>query len=143
MFFGNYPATLDDKGRVHIPSVINRQVGDDKTLMMAEWGNCLAAFPPASFEKMGERLAELSKQKKYRNIVHATVSRFFPGTIKNGKLLIPQELRNGTGTKIDKQLQIVGMLDHIEIWNSAEWQKSNKRRKGRNVRDDLDQLGIL
>ena len=141
MFFGNYPATLDDKGRVHIPGVINKQVGDDKTLMMAEWGNCLAAFPPASFEKMGERLAELSKQKKYRNIVHATVSRFFPGTIKNGKLLIPQELRNGT--KINKQLQIVGMLDHIEIWNQPEWQKSNKRRKGRNVRDDLDQLGIL
>jgi len=141
MFFGNYPATLDDKGRVHIPSVINRQVGDDKTLMMAEWGNCLAAFPPASFEKMGERLAELSKQKKYRDIVHTTVSRFFPGTIKNGKLLIPQELRNGT--KINKKLQIVGMLDHIEIWNQPEWQKKNKRRKGRNVRDDLDQLGIL
>ncbi|MFQ5431040.1 MAG: hypothetical protein ACE5EN_00875 [Nitrospinota bacterium] len=141
MFFGNYPATLDDKGRVHIPSVINRQVGDNKTLMMAEWGGCLAAFPPVSFEKMGERLAELSKQKKYRDIVHATVSRFFPGAIKNGKLLIPQELRNGT--KINKKLQIVGMLDHIEIWNSAEWQKKNSRRKGRNVRDDLDQLGIL
>ena len=141
MFFGNYPATLDDKGRVHIPKVINRLVGDNKTLMMAQWGNCLAAFPPASFEKMGERLAELSKQKKYRDIVHATVSRFFPGTIKNGKLLIPQELRNGT--KINKKLQIVGMLDHIEIWNQPEWKKKITRRKGRNVRDDLDQLGIL
>jgi MraZ protein len=132
---------LDDKGRVHIPKIINRQVGDNKTLMMAKWGNCLAAFPPASFEKMGERLAELSKQKKHREIVRTTVSHFFPGTIKNGKLLIPQELRNGS--KIEKKLQIVGMLDHIEIWNQSEWLKKNARRKARNVRDDLDQLGIL
>lgn len=141
MFFGNYTGTLDDKGRVHIPKVISQLVGDKKTVMIAKWGDCLAAFPPASFEKMGERLAELSKQEKYREMVHSIVSRFFPGTLKGGKLLIPQELRNGT--KMEKKLQIVGMLDHIEIWNQSQWKKKDTRHKGRNVRDDLNKLGIL
>lgn len=141
MFYGNYQGTLDDKGRVHIPSVLSKMVGDNKTLMIAQWGQCLAAFPKSSFEQMGERLLELSKDKKNREKVHRIVSNFFPGTIKSGKLLLPQELRNGF--RLDKKLQIVGMLTHIEIWNQDFWSKKDAPRKPETVRDDLDEFGIL
>ncbi len=141
MFFGNYPGTIDEKGRVHIPALLKKLVGGDKTLMIARWGECLAAFPQNSFEKMGERLAELSKQEKYRDMVHRIVSNFFPGVIKNGKLLIPQELRNTL--ELDRKVQIVGMLDHMEIWNQSDWKRIDEKRTGTSTRDDLNKLGIL
>ncbi|GMT42724.1 MAG: transcriptional regulator MraZ [bacterium] len=142
MFFGNYPGTLDDKGRVHIPSIINKLVGDDKTLMIARWRHCLSAFPRESFEAMGQRLAEQSKQKENRAKVHRIVSNFFHGTIKNGKLLIPQELRR-VFFELDKKVRIVGMIDHIEIWNQSDWERRDAEAPGVGIKDDLDDLEIL
>jgi len=141
MFYGNYPGSQDEKGRVHIPSVLARLVKDKDTLKIAKWRGCLAVFPSDSFERMAEMLAEKGRRKEYREKVHRIVASFFPAGIKNGKLLIPQELRNGV--KLDKKVQIVGMLDHIEIWNQSDWQAKADRQAGRELPDDLDDLEIL
>ncbi len=141
MFFGNYAASLDEKGRVHVPAVLAKQVGDNETMMVADWGQCIAAFPPASFEEMGKRLHEQSRSKEHRERVHRIVSSFFECTIKNGKLLIPQELRSLK--KLEKKVNIVGMLEHIEIWNHKDWGNRESERGANDIRDDLNELGIL
>lgn len=141
MFFGNYLGTLDEKGRIHIPSAISRQIKDKGLMMVAPWGDCLAAFPRPFFEQLGERLRELSKDPANMDKVREIVSSTFAGTFKNGKLLIPQELRNGF--KLDKKIQIVGMLDHIEIWNKADWENKDLPREKKSIRDDLNDLGLL
>ena len=140
-FFGNYPGTQDDKGRIHIPSILSKLIGDEDLMMMAHWGDSLAAFPREHFEKMAERLQELSKDPTKMEQVRKIISGFFAGSFKSGKLLIPQELRNGY--KLDKKIQIVGMLDHIEIWNQEDWQGEEKPREKTSVRDDLNDLGLL
>jgi MraZ protein len=141
MFFGNYATSLDEKGRVHIPAVLAKQVGDNEIMMVSDWGQCIAAFPPASFEAMGKRLHELSRDPKLRDRVHRIVSSFFECTIKNGKLLIPQELRSLK--KLEKKVSIVGMLEHIEIWNHGDWRNRETERGASGIRDDLNELGIL
>jgi MraZ protein len=140
MFFGSYPAALDEKGRVHIPSIFAKDVGESETVMMADWGRCISAFPPAAFEEMGVRLLELSRDKRHREKVHRIVSSFYPSVIKNGKLLIPQELREKK--KMGKRLAIVGMLRHVEIWDRAEWEERERGGKT-GIRGDLDALDIL
>ncbi|MBI3793765.1 MAG: hypothetical protein HY280_03425 [Nitrospinae bacterium] len=141
MFFGNYPATLDEKGRVHIPSVLARDVGDNETVMVADWGKCLAAFPQKAFEEMGKVLMEQSKSKQHRERVHRIVSNFYPSVLKNGKLLVPQELRERK--KLDRKISVVGMLTHIEIWNQKDWNEKDAGSRKKSIRDDLDELGIL
>lgn len=126
---------------MHIPSVLAKQVGDNETVMVADWGQCIAAFPPASFEEMGKRLHEQSRSKEHRERVHRIVSSFYPSTIKGGKLLIPQDLR--AKKKLNKTVNVVGMLEHIEIWSHDDWRKKDSERGVRDIRDDLNELGIL
>ncbi len=141
MFFGNYQGTQDEKGRVHIPSILAKQVGDEDMMMVAQWGACLAAFPKPFFDQLAERLRELGKDASKIPVVRKIISGFFAGTFKNGKLLIPQEMRNDFN--LDKKIQIVGMLDHIEIWNRPDWDKQDSLREMKSVRDDLNDLGLL
>ncbi|MDH5542950.1 MAG: hypothetical protein OEY64_08300 [Nitrospinota bacterium] len=144
MFFGNYPGTLDEKGRVHIPSILGKELGDDDQMVVARWGECLAAFPMPFFEEMAKSLreeAKLSKDpakvRKARNIFAGS----FAGTFKSGKLLIPQEIR--TTFELEKKLQIVGMDNKIEIWNQSTWLEQEAPEDGSSLRDDLDEFGLL
>jgi MraZ protein len=141
MFYGSYPATLDEKGRVHVPSVFAKDVGESETVMVADWGKCVAAFPPAAFEEMAKRFLELSKNKKHREKVHRIVSSFYESSIKNGTLLIPQKLRDDK--KFGKKVAIVGMLNHMEIWDQRDWDEKDIGRKKTGIRGDLDALDIL
>ncbi len=138
---GNYPATLDEKGRIHIPSDIKGMLGDNKILRLADWGTCLVAYPEESFKRMSASLHELWKDKKNRKRISRIIADFFQCTIKNGKLLIPQQLRNEL--KLNKKIQVVGNIDRIQIWNQQDWLKQKTEFGETTIQDDLDELGLM
>ncbi len=140
---GSYQATLDEKGRLHIPSILGKQLGDDATLWVSPWGNSLAAFPTPHYDHLTEQLFELRKDPANREQVSRVVENFYQGTFKNGKLLIPQELREICDS--EKKIQVVGQLDHLEIWSQAVWQnrKTLQERREKSSQDDLSDLGLI
>jgi MraZ protein len=143
MFFGNYPGTLDEKGRVHIPSIFAKQVKGD-FMVVLQWGEALAAFPGEQFERLANRLEEEAKESKDAKKLERARNIFqysFSGTFKNGKLLVPQELR--TVINHDNKLKIIGIKDKIEIWSEAVWLKQQKPVDGKTMRDGLDDFGLL
>lgn len=139
MFSGKYSCTLDDKGRVHIPADIKKDMGGNKDLRIADRKKYLILFPPDYFERMGEELIKLRKDKKQANKVRKVFSSFYRSTIKNGKLLIPQEIRGNF--KLEKKIQVVGAGDHIEIWNESDWMREEAGYEKEADLDDLDELG--
>lgn len=145
-FSGVYPATVDDKGRIHVPSAISREVADDETMMLAIQSNglheSLIAFARPAYLAMLSDLMERGKaDRDQRRRLKGLAERFYPSTIKSGKLLIPQEIRRSF--KLNKNVQVVGAVDHIEIWDEAAWTAKNGKNGIRLMRDDLDELGIL
>lgn len=145
-FSGVYPASVDDKGRVHIPAGISREIGDDETMMIAiqqdGGAESLLAFTRPAFLEMFGRLMELARNDRdQRRRVKEMAERFFPSAIKSGKLLIPQEVRKSF--ELEKNVQVTGAVDHIEIWNQAAWNEKNKGKGIKLHREDLDELGIL
>ena len=145
-FSGVYPATADDKGRIHVPSAISREVADDETMMLAIQSDgaheSLIAFTRPAYLAMLSDLKERGKtDRELRQRLKGLVERFYPSTIKSGKLLIPQEIRKSF--KLKKNVQMVGAVDHIEIWDEAAWAVKNGDKGIRLMRDDLDELGIL
>ncbi|MEE8483397.1 MAG: hypothetical protein V3S46_02275 [Nitrospinota bacterium] len=138
---GNYPATLDEKGRIHIPSDIKTMLGGNKILRLSDWGACLVAYPEESFKTMSASLLELRKDKEKRKKANRIISQFFLCAIKNGKLLIPQQLREGI--KLNKKIQVVGNTDHIQIWNQQDWVKQESEFGKTTIQDDLDELGLM
>ncbi len=145
-FSGVYPATVDDKGRIHVPSAISREVADDETMMLAIQSDgpheSLIAFTRPSYLAMLSDLMERGKaDRDQRRRLKELAERFYPSTIKSGKLLIPQEIRKSF--KLNKNVQVAGAVDHIEIWDEAVWTAKNGNKGIRLMRVDLDELGIL
>jgi len=135
---GNYQATLDEKGRIHIPSVIGKTI-EDESLMVSQWGDCIVAFPLIHYRELTQQLFELRKDPQKREQVGRVISQFFHGTFKSGKLLIPQPIRDKF--KIDKQIQVIGQMDHLQIWNQSLWNEREELIE-KTSRDDLSDLGF-
>ena len=44
---------------------------------------------------------------------------------KQGRVLIPDQVRKRTG--LDKEVTLVGVRDHMELWNRAEWEAEREK----------------
>ena len=127
MFQGKFEHTLDDKGRLAIPSPFRRKLGADSadtTLMVTISDQCLAAYPMAEWE---QKLAAITKLNQLDPRVMA-FKRIFIGCAqecpldKAGRILIPADLRRDA--QIDKDCVLVGQLEKFELWGAERWQRS-------------------
>jgi MraZ protein len=44
---------------------------------------------------------------------------------KQGRVLIPEKMRQRTA--LQKEVTLVGVRDHLEIWNRPEWEAERER----------------
>lgn len=121
MFMGEYHHSLDEKGRIIIPSKFREELGESFVLTRG-LENCLFVYPLVEWNKIVERLKKLPFTKKdARNF-----TRFFlsGATIveldKQGRINITSPLLNYAS--LEKECVIVGVNDRIEIWSKDKWE---------------------
>jgi MraZ protein len=119
MFLGTFEHSLDDKGRVVLPSAFRSSLTEMGIL--AKLDECVGLWTPEEFEKVATLL-----QEKVRNAeVSQDALRVFAAdaaTVRpdsQGRISIPQRLREHSG--LDRDLVITGRLDRIEIWSVDKW----------------------
>lgn len=119
MFLGTFEHSLDDKGRVVLPSVFRSSLTEAGIL--AKLDECIGLWTPEEFEKVAMLL-----QEKVRNgEVSQDALRVFAAdaaTVRpdsQGRISIPQRLREHSG--LDRDLVITGRLDRIELWSVEKW----------------------
>ena len=120
MVMGEYHHTIDDKGRIIIPSKFRYELGD-KFIITRGLENCLFVYPEKAWNQIVEKLNKLPFTKKdARNF-----SRFFLSgatTVefdKQGRININSPLINYAN--LQKECIVVGVGDRLEIWSSDEW----------------------
>ena len=120
MFMGEYHHTIDDKGRIIIPSKFRTELGD-KFVLTRGLENCLFAYPETTWNKIVEKLNKLPFTKKdARNF-----SRFFlsGATVvefdKQGRINISSPLT--TYANLTKECVVIGVGDRLEIWDNEKW----------------------
>lgn len=144
MFRGSFEHSVDSKGRVSVPSRFREVLAeryDGRLVLAMELDNCLTAYPIEEWERLEEKIKNLPMmQKEVKDFM-----RFFFSSAseceldKQGRVLIPPALREKAG--INRSVMLVGIINKIEIWDSAVW-KARKSENGDAIGKALADLGF-
>lgn len=118
MFMGEYNHTIDPKNRVIVPAKFREELGEN-FVVSAGLDGCLYLTPKAEFDDFAQRISEIPDMLKARNM-----RRFFLRNAstceidKQGRILIPQNLREQAG--LEKDVVLIGTGKKIEIWSKEK-----------------------
>lgn len=120
MFFGSFEHTLDEKNRLLIPARLRASLSS-KLFIMKGYEGSLSIYPEESFTKYLHKLETLPFESKLsRDIQRISLSSVFSLEIdKVNRVQIPTALINKYS--ISKDVVVVGVIDHIEVWSKKKW----------------------
>lgn len=141
MFTGEYHHNLDAKGRMIIP-VKFRDDLNGEFVITSSLDGCLSMYAPAEWQILENKLNALPMtNQKARRLKRFLLGSAVPCELdKQGRILIPQVLRDKIALK--KDVTLIGVGDHIEIWASEKWEEENDFSDTQELAEDMEGLGI-
>lgn len=137
MFMGEYHHTIDEKGRITIPSKIREELTDE-FIVTRGIDNCLFVYRTEDFKELIREYKELPNTKDARNFMRFILSGAVPSTIdKQGRLNINDNLIKYAN--LVKDCVIIGVGDRLEIWSNELWNKFMEENE-ENMSDIADKL---
>ncbi len=137
---GEYHHTIDDKGRLTIPSKVREKLGDN-FIVTRGIDKCLFVYPNNEWNNVINKYKELPNTKDARNFMRfflsgATQSDFD----KQGRINIANTLIKYAGLK--KDCVIIGVNERLEIWDKETWEEfiSNNEENLSDIADNLFQV---
>lgn len=120
MLFGFYEHALDNKGRLVVPSKFRSEIGSILYILRGYEGS-LAIYKADEFAKMVEEIEKLPFTKKdARTFIRMQLASVCELEIdKQGRIQIPTHLL--TKYSISKDVVIIGVGDHIEVWDKKAY----------------------
>lgn len=119
MFVGTFEHSLDDKGRMVLPSTFRSHLADHGFL--SQYERCLGLWTPEEFRNVAQRLTDKVREGKASQFAlrafSANAHQVKPDA--QGRVSIPQRLRDYAG--LDRDVVVIGALDRIEIWDRDRW----------------------
>jgi MraZ protein len=128
-FKGSYKYSVDEKGRVNLPSKLRKYVSPEanETFVITRgFEQCLFLYPVDEWNKMEHTLRSLSSyDPQNRRFIRAMLELASECTLDDqARLTIPQVLREYAG--IQNDVFILGTLDKIELWNPTVYEEYKK-----------------
>jgi MraZ protein len=124
---GEYQHVIDNKSRVMISNKLRNQIdidehGSDFYLVLGANG-ILCLYPQKYFERIAFAVAPNGSAPDeavaFERLSFALASRV--ELDNQGRLLLNDNLRKRAG--LNDQITLVGVRDHIELWNSQSWEQ--------------------
>ena len=140
-FSGEYQHSVDAKGRMIVPSKFRELLGESFMLTRG-LDNCLFVYPKEAWEAFTQKLNQLPiSNTNARQFVRF----FLSGAVeceldKQGRILLPQNLRTYAGIK--KDVSVIGVGERAEIWDSEQWNGYNGSISPDEVASNMESLGI-
>ncbi len=140
-FYGEYQHSMDEKGRVIVPSKHRDGLGNSFMLTKGH-DDCLYIYPKEAWEVFRDKLQSLpDSNKQIRAAKRFFMSAATPCELdKQGRILIPQNLREFAS--LTKELYFIGNLDKVEIWDRSKWEAYNCSEDEEYMDECLAALGI-
>jgi len=142
---GNYPAKVDEKGRVKIPAAFLEELREygNKFYVTSENGDYVRVYPMKIWNEIEEKLARLSSHNRTKQ-KFLTRTNYYGQVVEldgQGRILVPGILRESAQMRGD--VDVLGNLTYLQVWNHTRFLDSMKENP---ITDDdekiLDDLGI-
>lgn len=123
VLMGEYLHNMDTKGRVSFPTKLREILGETFYVTKTIDKHCLTVYPQEEWEKLSNKVAQLpqAKSANIRRVLFSGAGELNPD--KQGRVLIPQHLREYAG--LDKDVMVIGACNVAEIWDKAAWDDFN------------------
>lgn len=142
MFMGEYSHSIDEKGRLIIPSKFRDELGETFVLTRGLDG-CLYVYPQPEWNKLEAKLRALPlTNKNARTITRFLVSGAAACELdRQGRISVPQALREYAG--LTKEVVLTGSIERIEIWDKAKWTENSRYEDMESIELGLQDCGVL
>jgi MraZ protein len=143
MFIGEYSHTIDDKGRVSIPSKFREKLSKGCVLTRGLDG-CLWIYTDEEWARIAEEISKLPVTSKnarsFSRFVLSGAMDLRPDRI--GRINIPRYLSDYAGIK--SKVIITGMHSRLELWAEEKWNqfKTEMENNSEEVAENLAEIGF-
>ena len=130
MFRGAFEHTMDDKGRLSIPSKYRELLethSEGQVVVTVDPDRCLAAYPLPEWETIESRLGEMSMlRREVRQLERFLVGNAVEcGLDRQGRILVPNNLRTFAG--LDRDVVVAGQIKKFELWDQQQWSQQQQQ----------------
>jgi MraZ protein len=126
MFLGQYTYTLDDKGRLTIPSRFREELSG-RVVVTRGLDRCLSVYPTDVWREIAQKVTALPitnpRGRSLRRIFFADAIDAQLDT--HGRILIPDRLRTIGDLELSSEVTIIGLDSFIELWNPDRWEATS------------------
>ncbi|MDR1430081.1 MAG: division/cell wall cluster transcriptional repressor MraZ [Spirochaetaceae bacterium] len=140
---GKYTNTLDDKGRLSLPSRLRAELSGGVLVVKEGEDHCLWAYPPDQWKLLSQTIIASTNPLLPEDRL---IRRRFLGSAqeieidKAGRISLPQALRESAS--LSRDCVILGQNDYIEIWDAGEYEGYVESSQGA-YRAALEKLGTV
>lgn len=136
---GTYEHSLDNAGRLIVPSKLREKLGSSFYLAVGVKEN-LTLYPMAAWEKLQERVSQLSTSQAAAMDVFFASAQLCEAD-KQWRFQVPSYLKEYA--KIDRDVVITGNNDRAQIWSSDNWKaKTRQQLNPETIANLMETLGI-
>ncbi len=120
MFRGSASATVDDRGRLKIPTDFRRQLEErwgSEVFITSPSAESARIYPLPVWEELETKLLAMPSTERSRNRFLERVNYFGAQSRLDpqGRVLIPQPLRERAA--MSGEVVVAGRIDYLEVWN--------------------------
>ncbi len=141
VFQGEFDHSVDDKGRVIIPTRFRSSLGE-RFYMTKGMDGCIFVYTEAAYKDLSETLSRQRQLDEHT----MRLQRFFTSTEVSadtqGRVAIPIKLREYAKIGEQGAVVIVGTGVRIEIWSAKSWERYNDDLTAVMITESARELGI-
>ncbi|MFP4179152.1 MAG: division/cell wall cluster transcriptional repressor MraZ [Spirochaetaceae bacterium] len=122
MLMGEYKNSIDDKGRLLLPSRLRGEIAGNTLILTRGVDRCLWLFPQEEWRRISQNIMESSSMFKSRTrlLQRRIIAPAQECEIdKTGRISIPLTLRETAGLKVKNDAIILGIDSYVEIWDTG------------------------
>ena len=124
MFRGATKITLDDKGRMVMPTRYREQIDEraqGKLVVTVDREKCLLIYPQPEWDLLEAKLMSMANLHLQARLMQEMMVGFATDLTLDGhgRMLLPPELREFAG--LERYAMLIGQGNRFELWNESRW----------------------